>query len=274
MRACAAAVLLVAGCSSSGGSGSGERPLAVLADPFREVTVGAAIALDGTDSYDPDNAAPAFPHGIASYSWSLVVPSNSTATLSTGADGLASFTADVAGAFGGELVVVDVDGRESEPAPFGISSFPIDPEAAGLFVRLTWGANGSDLDLHLVQSGGTLAQPPLDCFYANINPDWGAAGNESDPLLSGDTTSGPGPEVIRVREPQQTSYTAYAHMFSDDGLGAQDAIIEIAHDGAPVASHQRTLTSTGLVWEVGTVVYASSNAAPTFTFTDATFQHP
>lgn len=273
---CGAVAMLVVGCSSSntGGGSNGERPLAVIADAFRSVTAGSTVVLDATDSYDPDNAAPAFPHGIDEFHWTLVAPSSSGAAIASSTDGTASFVADVEGSFGGELVVDDQDGDESDPALFGITAEAIDPEADGLLVRVTWETNPSDFDLHVVRDGGTFYEAPLDCYYGNVNPDWGTGGDANNPILEADAVEGPGPERIRIRTPEATTYRVYVHLYSEDGTGPQSASLDIAHFGAWVASHQRAGLTADLVWEVGTVAFADSSAAPSFTFTDTTFPSP
>lgn len=271
----ALALPVLAGCATAEADGrNGEKPIAVITDPFRAATAGFGVTLDASDSYDPDNAAPAFPHGIESFNWSLAsIPAGSNAVMTFGS-GSASFVADATGDFAGELVVTDLDGNESEPAPFSIIVEPIDPELAGVFVSVAWENDGRDLDLHLSLNGAAFKDPTFDCHYANQNPDWGVVGNDQDPTLVQDFSAGPGPEVIRVQEPQQATYTVFVHYYSDDGLGATNPMLTIAHNGALVAAEQGSLQMTGKVWTAGTIAFSSSNAAPTFTPDGTIFDPP
>lgn len=269
-------LLFATGCASASAGGlSGERPIAVLADPFQSVLAGQSATFDASDSYDPDDPAPAFPHGIEEFRWTLLsLPAGSVATVDHWTDGLGTIAADVAGDYAGELVVVDADGRESEPAAFGVTADPIDPEMEGLLVRLTWESDGRDLDLHVVLNGAAYKDPLLDCHYANAAPDWGEPGDVGDCRLEQDFTEGPGPELARVRLPQQASYGVFAHVFSDDGFGASSPTVLIARDGVLVGESAISGLLNGHVWSVGTIAYADSGSAPTFTPDGATFPEP
>jgi len=83
-----------------------------------------------------------------------------------------------------------------------------------LVVDLTWDtpadldptdANGTDLDLHLLEPGA-MWNGPGDCYFKNQNVDWGVGGIASDDcVLDRDDIDGFGPEVIEVDQPATTS---------------------------------------------------------------------
>lgn len=64
------------------------------------VEAGATVQLDGTDSSDPDG-------DDLTFTWSLDVPSGSSASLSDASDPAPSFTADVVGDYTATLSVSD-----------------------------------------------------------------------------------------------------------------------------------------------------------------------
>ncbi len=75
-------------------------PVAVIQPVQASVTVGTAVNLDGSASSDPDADA-------LSYKWTLSKPNGSAAALSNAAIVNPSFTPDVAGSYGVQLIVND-----------------------------------------------------------------------------------------------------------------------------------------------------------------------
>lgn len=257
--------LLAAGCGDAAARSAGDRPVAAIADPFRTVQAGTLVTLDGSDSYDPDNAAPAFPHGVVEFVWTLSAPAASSAALSYSTDGKATFVTDVAGDFTGELVVIDEDGRESVPQPFGITSELLG--GSGLYVFLTWGFGpGTDFDIHLLLGNADFLDPEFDCHYANASPDWGAPGSLNDPVLNDENDT---PESLDLTKPQEGSYRVMVHAYA----GADTPRVTIAHDGVVLAAREIALVHDD-VWIVGTVAYSSSNSAPSFVADDSIFPDP
>ena len=254
--------VLVAGCGSAAASSSGDRPIADLVQPFVTIGVGASVTFDATQSYDPDNASPSFPHGIEAFDWHIVsAPPGSVAALDYSTAGMATFVPDVAGEYAGELVVMDQDGLESDPVPFGVTAEPM----PALTLRLTWDST-MDLDLHLVATsfGGSFGDPNLDCHYANKTPDWGEPGANGDPVLVDDAFEY-GPELIEVGIPSQATYDAYVSVFSNPPQLPGEATVEVLHNGATIAEVTQSLVDDDSAWYVGTIAFSDSMGAPVFT---------
>lgn len=91
-------------------------PVAVPGDNQAAV-VGATVLLDGSASYDPENAA-------LTYSWSFTsIPNGSAATLSDATTSTPSFVVDVAGTYVVQLIVNDGE-KDSVPVTVTISDNP------------------------------------------------------------------------------------------------------------------------------------------------------
>ncbi|MFT5435214.1 MAG: hypothetical protein ACI9OJ_005931, partial [Myxococcota bacterium] len=90
------------------------------------------------------------------------------------------------------------------------------PESLGITIRLSWDANFTDVDSHLLNPGGTLFDCTTDCFFGNPAPDWGTAGAwQDDPFLDLDDVDGYGPEHINLTEPQPGVYRYVVHYWDD-----------------------------------------------------------
>ncbi len=84
---------------------------------------------------------------------------------------------------------------------------------------MTWQLDNSDVDLHLVAPGGKVFSSN-DCFYGNMNPQWGdSASTLDDPMLDIDNTEGYGPETMVLPSPFDGLYTIVIHYYSDHGSG-------------------------------------------------------
>lgn len=248
-------LLLIAGCSAANASNgpSGDRPVAELAVSPALVLAGQSISLDASNSYDPDNAAPAPPHGIAEYVWTL----DQGAGASLAGSGAAVFVATVtSGMHAGSLVVVDEDGLESEAEPFSVNvEPPPNTTAMALRVSVSWDIDSADVNLHLVEqtAGGSFGVAPFDCFFSNKTPDWGEPGSENDPTLDVDDTDGFGPENITVAtQDGGVTYRVVVHYFSDDGLGATTALVRIYFNDALAFEDSASLSNDN-VWDVATI---------------------
>jgi hypothetical protein len=105
-------------------------------------------------------------------------------------------------------------------------------QTAAFRTQLTWdtGPTNSDIDLHLVQPGGTTNSVTSDCFYFDCTPfdtplDWGAAGATGNPSLDVDNTSGYGPENITLSGPESGTYRVIVRNFN--GVAATHATVKI-----------------------------------------------
>lgn len=250
---------------------TGPPGITILAEPLDN------ILLDGTGS----SAVPG--KAISQYQW----------TLSSGPEGyIPTFTPNstdattavqitLPGVYVFELLVID-DAGTAACAPARI-----DIEARGtdmLFIALTWTTAGdpdesdvglgmgTDVDLHLLEPGGTWNDPffGTDIHFRFTTAEWGAVGTEDNPLLERDDTDGAGPEVITVDRPAPTTGTPYSmpyevgvYFFDDHGFGEVSARVRIWEEGGTVLVFDlvRTLTipgpdtanPTGDFWHVGSI---------------------
>lgn len=119
--------------------------------------------------------------------------------------------------------------------------------------------DGADLDLHLRHPlGDTWSTPPLDCFYFNINPDWGDPGPAHNPLLDVDAIAGRTVESILFDSledsPAGQTYRVGVAYFNDMNLaqmplGPSEAAVRIYVDGALAFETSRVLETSGIIWE-------------------------
>ena len=130
----------------------------------------------------------------------------------------------------------------------------IGAKGCGLQIILTWDKVGVDLDLHFRGPDGASFVGPRfdnDCAYYNVNPDWGKTGNNTDnPLLFQDCTTGCTQEEITSYNLTQAGiYKVLVHNYSDHGLGATTAKVQIFNEGAEAFKGSLLLRKTDALWE-------------------------
>jgi hypothetical protein len=124
------------------------------------------------------------------------------------------------------------------------------PPTFGLVIALYWdtpseadpfgtttGFDGADMDLHLRNTAlGCWASSPADCYYANLNPDWGAVGAANDPVLLVDDTGALGPEVIELADPEEFALYEAAVQYWDPRVpgAASTPLFAVYADGTLV----------------------------------------
>ncbi|OGO07747.1 MAG: hypothetical protein A2Y92_03025 [Chloroflexi bacterium RBG_13_57_8] len=125
-------------------------------------------------------------------------------------------------------------------------------------IELTWDTDGTDVDSHLIQPGGTYFQAPGDCFFGNRNPNWGVAGETVDnPSLDQDDTNGYGPENITLQQPYENGVYYYkVHYWSDYGYGSSNATVRIWINGNKVAELNKLLVNNE-VWDCAYIDWPS-----------------
>ncbi len=182
------------------------------------------ITLDGTPSSDPGGE-------VRKWRWTVVdrpqgsvsVPVESFTDARRPADGgepdeettpQALFFVDLAGQYTIELQVIDNLGQTS-CEPKAVERVVIDavPDK-DLHVQLVWStpedpdetdSRGTDVDLHVrhQNAGEFWSDSTWDCYFRNVNPDWGAQGDVVDnPSLDIDDTNGAGPENVNLSRPE------------------------------------------------------------------------
>ena len=221
-----------------------DAPIAVIDGQADYSPLDTAV-FDGSASHDPDGGE------LASFDWEVIAkPAGSNASIQYIDDSHVEFFVDFAGDYTIQLTVTDDEG-DTGSTTFDFSAVPWQ----AIHVELAWDVPTSDVDLHLVNvtEGGAFYVSPKDCYYANMNPDWGTAGALGDPSLDIDDVDGYGPENINVDQPENgKQYRVYVHYFSDDGVGSTNATIRIYLSGTLQFEQIRNITDD-LVWDVATI---------------------
>lgn len=157
-------------------------------------------------------------------------------------------------------------------------------EMLSLSDRRLYCCGQTDIDLHLVQPGGTLGdygtcpatctspgeslcsedsdehvatcrQFGTDCAYANRYPEWGVPGRADDPRLDLDDVRGYGPEVISLNNPPDGAYTAYVHFCTDRIGEPTQASLSIYVEGElQYEVGPQLLPAEGSAWVAATLV--------------------
>jgi hypothetical protein len=184
-----------------------------------------------------------------------------TVTFEAGRAGLQTGAIDVrTNVTGSETVRVNLRAT-SEPPPLS---------ELDLKLVLNWDvSSGSDVDFHFVRNS-----PCNDCYYANMTPDWGVAGDiTDDPFLDVDDLEGPGPENINVDELSDGTYRIWIHYYSDTGSGGggggggsstpANATVDVYIGGTLAATYgPQRLGGTGDSWDVATLEWPSGTLTP------------
>jgi len=138
---------------------------------------------------------------------------------------------------------------------------------------------GSDLDLHLQHPFGhgydldgdgepeCWMDVDVNCFWFNLNPDWGQPGPENDPEMLLDDTDGAGPEVISFDNPEDMAYLVGVHYWNDHGFGDSWATVRVFVHGELAAQAEQVQltdfdmwTAFRIDWPTGEVTLVTDNA--------------
>ncbi len=269
-------------------------PVAEVVNAEVDVLPLDVITLDASPSVDPDGP------GLrpVRYEWTVLErPTGSTAqpverfsNPASPADGgapddlsspAAVFFVDLAGQYTIGLRVTDnldlsapSEACEQPDAVVRVRAVP----DKDVMVQLVWDTpgdpdqtdgEGSDVDLHLLHpdaEGWFLA--PLDCYYANVSPDWGPVGRAGNPSLDIDDTNGAGPEITTLWEPEDTTvlgnpYRVGVHYyrsenFLGEGLwGPSHATLRVFLSGELAGEWTRELAARDHFWEVAAIRWAA-----------------
>jgi hypothetical protein len=224
----------------SGGDGSSYAyPIADI-EGLTEVHPPSNLSLDGTGSTDPEDVDDEFE---LSYSWSVSDrPDGSNADLLEHDQATAELQIDLAGSYTVQLVVTDFNGISSAPASHTVEAVPVQE----LYIALSWDKPYSDMDLHVVPSGGTFFSAE-DASFCNTSPDWGSDGTASH---SGDVSDGYGPETVEISDLSETDYYIGVHYFEDDGGSIVTPTLTIHVDGEPHETVEALMIHNDF-WNVG-----------------------
>lgn len=220
----------------TGGDGGPDAtyPVAVVTGPS-ELTPPGAVTLDGTGSTSSDDSE-------LSYEWSVVdAPPQSNIEIDDPTASEATMTIDVAGDYTVQLMVVDGAGLTSAPTQHAITARPVEE----LYIALTWDKGNSDVDLHVVPSGG-MFWGDEDLSFCNTELEWADAGSGTH---SGDDDDGFGPETVNISV-TDTGYHIGVHYFEDNGGGEVEATVTVYLNGEPHETLS-TMLVHNYFWKVG-----------------------
>jgi hypothetical protein len=244
-------------------------PIAVPAQPDFEVQPLDVVMLDGSPSRDPDGRVVRFEWVVVSApEGSGSVPGERMLAESDPAVGVvdddretpqATFWVDLPGTYVLELRVRDAQDLGPEGCPSAVARVGIVAAfAEAVRVELTWrspgdpdpaDAAGADLDLHLLHAWAEgWFTAPYDCHFHNPTPDWGLLDNpDDDPALLLDDDHRGGPEVVALRNPENTTalgapYIAGVHYY-------RSADRRTGFDFGPVVATLRVFVDGELAWD-------------------------
>jgi hypothetical protein len=236
-------------------------PVAVcVADPTEVLTPLTSATFEGGGSYDP------LGHLISGYDWTLLsVPAGSIVTMPSGNSANRTVTPDLAGAYIAQLVVHTDDLRFSAPCQTTLTGLAGD----GLHVEMYWSHRSDDMDLHVLEPGGTPYDYQSDCYYANCTGHslhWGPNGREDDPNLDIDDIPGTGPENTNIRIPYAGTYTVFVNDYTGsnahDYQGANDVTVNLYLGGVLLWTDTRQISGDGADETFATIDIPSGVVTP------------
>ena len=133
--------------------------------------------------------------------------------------------------------------------------------------------DGSDIDMHFMHPQGTgWNRQPHDCYYGNINPDWGLRGVPDDnPRLDIDDTNGAGPENINLNDPEDTDaaggpyrvgaiYYRAENFLTGGTYGPSEVTMRIYIGGVIAYENPvpKVMQRTGQIWEVAHILWSDA----------------
>jgi len=130
-----------------------------------------------------------------------------------------------------------------------------------LHIQLTWPKLGADVDLHLIRPNGQMWSYN-DCYFANMNPDWGMPGVScDDPRLDIDCITQCTVENIRLSRLENGIYSVKVHYYWDHNLGPTSPRVTVWVQGVRYDFGPQTLTDDQ-VWDVCTIEWPSKRVTP------------
>jgi hypothetical protein len=155
-------------------------------------------------------------------------------------------------AYTGNIRIISDDPDENPfDVPLSAETVPPNNSILDFEIILTWDADDTDVDLHLLRPSGALFDAPSDCCWCNSNPDWGVIGDPADdPFLDVDDIDGFGPENLNLRTAVSGNYPLVVHYYDDHLNGATTSEVVIRSQGRLLAAYQQRLFSND-TWEIG-----------------------
>lgn len=231
------------------GGGDFDYPVALIDCP-PVIEPRQTVYLDGSGSTDPLG-------GPLTYQWTMVsLPEGSDAAEVYEPSAEQSYIRpDVGGEYVVQLVVKTLSGINSSPAVCRMDAIP----SEDFHVELSWDGGSSDLDLHVLTSGGVFFDSPFDCNFCNQSPSWGPDLEiYDDPSLDIDDQFGYGPENTNIDAPVEDVYRIMVHYFAENGDESVVATIRVYSYGVLVGELSRVM-EYAYIWEAGFVNWTDGN---------------
>ena len=131
---------------------------------------------------------------------------------------------------------------------------PPPPTDTSITLILRWDSNDTDFDLHFVQPGGQIFDLDDDCYFDNMNPDWGVRGDPADdPFLDDDDTDGFGPEELNLGQTAPGQYRVLVHYYTDNDNGPSTPEVEVFLGGSGAGTYDMPAMRCNEMWHVGNV---------------------
>ena len=246
-----------------------EAPVALIdCEEGNEVVPGTVLHLCGNESYEGCEKDGI----ITKWQWEAERPQGSSAEFQPSASVAdPTFKVDLAGIYTFYLVVYDESNTPCcFPAEYQVWVVP----QADIHIELFWHTPGdadetdigpeagADLDLHLQHPFGLGwdhdgdGQPDCwmdvdaNCFWFNLNPDWGEPGPENDPKMLFDDTDGAGPEVITLDNPEDLAYLVGVYYWKDHDFGDSWATVRVFVEGELAGQAEQVQLTEHDIWTV------------------------
>lgn len=227
--------------------------------PLGNGAPGQSVMLDGTMSMDPDGDVP------LTYKWTLrSAPISATTSITSPDMAMTGMVLDpqLPGSYEVQLDVTDSAGAKNcMPVRATIVASP----AQKLLVEMFWDHSKTDLDLHVLRTPtSVVGRAPDDCYYANLQPDWGMPGNMDDPQLIRDALTGYGPEIFGYVNPIDTTYRVIAEFANEhlDPMPVSNVTIRVYLFGVVKFEQSKQLTMKGQRWAAVDVAWPSGTVTP------------
>lgn len=210
--------------------GMANSPPVADAGPDQSIRAGQRAVLDGSASYD-DNT----PSTSLSFAWNIVDrPAGSTASLTDPASAVSEFTADVAGNYVIELVVMDEQGARSAPDQIVVGSNNLAPAAVAGPDQLV--VIGSQVALSGIASTDPENDPLSFHWVLTVAPEGSAT------ALSGESTSTPS-----FFADVEGEYEVALTVSDAIGPGTPDSVVVVASTAENYSEFQVVAANTVLV---------------------------
>ncbi len=238
-----------------------EAPIAIIGETTGVPAPGDSIALDGTESHDVDGDDP------ITFFWTVAEkPFGSEAHIDDPTSPTPNLVTDLPGPY---LIGLDVTDAAGLPClhPGGNPSNPCTTRevfvkpADDLYFELVWDHADTDFDIHLLEQGAALFSDK-DCWYGNVQPDFGAFGDSrDDPRLTRDDLRGFGPErIVFSKPPEGGKYDVVVVFAKTNGAlkPATNVTLRVFVYGVLEAEMTRTLDTANQRWNVLSLEWPSA----------------